>query len=80
MNYANLLKPGLHYVHVEHDDGCPAIESQSDLDCTCRDARMVEVTQNQFIAAAKMNRQQRRAAERAAHAAIRKAARRGGAR
>jgi hypothetical protein len=28
-------KPGIYHISIQHDDGCPAIRTQSMVDCTC---------------------------------------------
>ena len=32
---AGKLKPGVAHIEVKHDDGCPAIRTNSLVDCTC---------------------------------------------
>lgn len=33
---AGKLKPGLMHIEVKHDDDCPALKTESLLDCTCK--------------------------------------------
>jgi len=32
---AGELRPGMVHIEIKHDDGCPAIKTQSIEDCTC---------------------------------------------
>jgi hypothetical protein len=32
---AGELKPGVKHILVQHDDGCPALKTESLADCTC---------------------------------------------
>jgi len=44
---AGKLIPGVMHLRVKHDDGCPAIETQSLADCTCKpDFKVVKKTYN----------------------------------
>jgi hypothetical protein len=71
----NNLKPGLNYCLIDHDDFCPAIISQVSTDCVCgSSAEIRTVGEQEFINSVNLNRSQRRAAERAAARAMRKAA------
>lgn len=76
MSLEKLLRPGLHFALMRHDDHCQAQESQSALDCTCG-AELEIVDEAQFLSAVGQTRQQRRRAEREAAKAMRKAKRPG---
>lgn len=44
--FRRLMKqPGFHPVYIEHDEGCPGLEQQSMLACTCKpNVRFSELT------------------------------------
>jgi hypothetical protein len=68
----NNIRPGLNFIFMRHDDGCPALETQRASDCSC-DPITETTTQRRFMAAIQQTRQQRRKAEREAEKAIKKA-------
>lgn len=61
---------GVSFLTIAHDDWCPALTGG---ECQC-DPEVSRVSEGQWIAAETQNRQQRRAAAKAAQAALRKAA------
>ena len=72
----NNLKPGLNFFLARHDDYCPAIISQVMTDCVCgAEVEINPVTEKEFNSSMRVSRKQRRAAEREAARAMRKAAR-----
>ena len=68
------IRPGLNFILMSHDDGCPAFETQRASDCTCNPISEI-TTQRRFMAAVQQTRQQRRKAAREAQKAIKKAGR-----
>ena len=69
-----LKRGAVNFVLMRHDAGCPAIESQSALDCTC-DPEFETTTQDGWLAAVNQTRAERRKAQREAEKALRKARR-----
>ena len=43
-----ILLPGLHFLIMSHDGGCPALETQSSLDCNCN-AEVRSVDQAEYL-------------------------------
>ena len=68
--------PSVNYFLADHDDFCPAIINQCMADCSCGTGVEIRaVSEREYIRAVKLTRSQRRAAEREAARAMRKAAR-----
>ncbi len=67
----SLLKPGVHWVNMSHDYGCPAIDTQSALDCRCN-PQFSEVSEETWLKGVQQTRKQRRKAARAAAKAMQK--------
>jgi hypothetical protein len=65
------LKPGVNYLNMSHDYGCPSIDSQSALDCTCS-PEFALVSEEQWLKDVNQTRKQRRKAARAAQKAMKK--------
>lgn len=61
----SLLKPGVHWVNMAHDYGCPAIDTQSALDCRCN-PEFSEVSEEVWLKGVQLTRKQRRKAAREA--------------
>lgn len=59
----SLLKPGVHWVNMSHDYGCPAIDTQSALDCRCN-PEFSEVSEEAWLKGVQLTRKQRRRAAR----------------
>lgn len=57
--------PGVHHIRVTHDNSCPAILSQSLDSCNCNPVTTLS-NEQEFIVAMVQNREQRRAAAKAA--------------
>ena len=67
----DLSKPGMHFINMLHDYGCPAIDSQSAFDCQCN-AEITEVSEQAWLKGVELGRKQRRKAAREAAKALRK--------
>lgn len=70
------MKPGLHFLEVGHDDGCPGRYTNGD-GCACAPSFTVHSSVERFLAGERANRAARRKAAREAVKALRKAARGG---
>jgi hypothetical protein len=66
------MPPGVHFVLMKHDAGCPAKETQSMFDCVC-EPELEITTQAGWVAAVNQTRAERRRAEREAAKALRTA-------
>lgn len=66
---------GIQHIHIYHDPGCPASEQMggNGTGCTCESVDVEAVTEKQHLARLIKSRTERRAAERAALKAVRKA-------
>ncbi len=71
MILSELLKPGMHFVNMSHDYGCPSIDSLNALDCECNPEFSV-VSEAEWIKGVQKTRRERRKAARAAQKALRK--------
>lgn len=69
-------KPGVNYVLVKHDRGCPGSWGEADKCCCSPEIELT--TEPNFIAAVHQTRAQRRKAQREAAKAVARAARKGG--
>jgi hypothetical protein len=67
-----IQQPGIHFIGIEHDNYCPAAESQHISDCICKPDVKIN-TEQQAIANMVHSRVKRRAAKRAAEKAMHKA-------
>ena len=65
------LKPGVNYLNMSHDYGCPSIDSQCAFDCTCS-PELSLVTEKEWLKGVNQTRKQRRKAARAAQKAMKK--------
>ena len=63
--------PGIHFLGVYHDPGCP--KTIGDSFCTCKEVDIARMTEAEWINHETSSRRQRRKALRAAEKAIRKA-------
>lgn len=61
------------FLDVQHQDYCPSISSQEENDCTCTAISATVISQDTWLKRFGQGRKARRAAERAAAKAIRKA-------
>jgi hypothetical protein len=62
--------PGVRYIEVQHDLGCPGIEHAGQ-GCDCNPDFVIQ-SPDEFVASVQASRQQRRAAARAAEKALAK--------
>ncbi len=67
----DLSKPGMHFMNMSHDPGCPALDSQSALDCRCN-PEFELVSEQDWLKGVEKTRKQRRKAAREAAKAMRK--------
>jgi len=70
--FAQLQRPGLHFVAVAHDVHCPATETQNASTCVCQPEITVQ-TEQQFVATVNQTRKERRKAKRVSENVLRKA-------
>ena len=68
---SEIFKPGMHYVNMMHDHGCPSIDSLNALDCECNPEFSV-VSEAEWIKGVQKTRKERRKAARTAQKALRK--------
>lgn len=72
MSPADLMKPGLHFMLIEHDKGCLTPATLCESDCTCSPTPKI-VTESRFLGAIEQTRRVRRKAARQAEKALHKA-------
>jgi hypothetical protein len=60
-----LQQPGMHFIGMAHDGGCPAVFSQNTALCNCNPS-LFSQTEQECIETLVQNRKQRRAAAKAA--------------
>lgn len=73
-SFPNLSEPGIHFLGVLHDPGCPKLDQTgSHGECTCKSVEIKTITQEMWVDILNMRRQDRRKAERESAKAIRKA-------
>jgi len=67
------LEPQLVFMDVRHQDYCRTIASQDEADCTCKITKTTVISQDAWLKRFGQGRKERRAAERAAAKASRRA-------
>lgn len=67
----NLMRPGVNFIQMRHDDLCPALETQSSSGCTCKPEYAL-VSEEKWLADVNQDRKARRKAARESEKALRK--------